>query len=284
MKHLFFIAALLILSACNNNSQETPEQETSSYERIISLKGVYTEILFDLGLSSKIVGVDVTSAFPEAAKSIESVGHISGITASGLASLNPDLILYPEGELSAEVVEQLNQLGIKTIGLEQEYSIDGAKSLVRKIAEITGTVDIAESKLAQFDKEIVEFKATKSSLSVCFIYARGAGTLMVGGGNTPMGALIKLVGATNPFEEYDGFVPLNSEAMAVANPDVLFVFESGLQSLGGESGLLSIEGVTLTKAAKSKQIVVMDGSLVSHFALRLPLALSEFQKQLQAFQ
>lgn len=284
MKHLFFLTIMLIFSACSNNSQDTPEQETIAYERIISLKGVYTEILFDLGLSSKIVGVDVTSAFPEAAKSIESVGHISGITASGLASLNPDLILYPEGELSAEVVEQLNQLGIKTMGLEQEYTIDGAKSLVRKIAEITGTVDIAESKLAQFDKEIVEFKATKSSLSVCFIYARGAGTLMVGGGNTPMGALIKLVGATNPFEEYDGFVPLNSEAMAVANPDVLFVFESGLQSLGGESGLLSIEGVSLTKAAKSKQIVVMDGSLVSHFALRLPLALSELQKQLQAFQ
>lgn len=284
MKHLIFLSALLIFSACSNNSQDAPEHETIAYERIISLKGVFTEILFDLGLSSKIVGVDVTSAFPEAAKSIESVGHISGITASGLASLNPDLILFPEGELSAEVVEQLNQLGIKTIGLEQEYTIDGAKSLVRKIAEITGTVDIAESKLAQFDTKIGEFKATKNSLSVCFIYARGAGTLMVGGGNTPMGALIKLVGATNPFEEYDGFVPLNSEAMAVANPDVLFVFESGLQSLGGETGLLSIEGVSLTKAAKSKQIVVMDGSLVSHFALRLPLALSELQNQLQAFQ
>jgi len=284
MKNIFFIAALLILSACNNNTQKTPEQETISFERIISLKGVYTEILFDLGLASKIVGVDVTSAYPEEARKIRSVGHISGVTASGLATLNPDLVLYPAGELSAEVLEQLAGLGIKTIALEQEYTFDGAKSLVRKIAEITGAVDIAESKFAQFDQEIAKFEAKQNDFKVCFIYARGAGTLMVGGGNTPMGSLIKLVGASNPFEEYDGFVPLNSEAMAVANPDVLFVFESGLQSLGGESGLLSIEGVALTKAAKLKQIVVMDGSLVSHFALRLPLALNELQQKLQAFQ
>ena len=284
MKNLFFFLALLIFSACKNSATDTLDQESVTYERIISLKGVYTEILFDLGLSSKIVGVDVTSAYPEAARSIESVGHISGVTASGLASLNPDLVLYPEGELSADILEQLSALGIKTIGLQQDYSVDGAKSLIRQIAEITAKTDVAKSKLADFDKEIALFKASKNNLSVCFIYARGAGTLMVGGGNTPMGALINLVGAKNPFEDYDGFVPLNSEAMAVANPDVLFVFESGLQSLGGASGLLSIEGVSLTKAAKSKQIVVMDGSLVSHFALRLPQALIELQNQLQTFQ
>jgi iron complex transport system substrate-binding protein len=283
-KILFYTFGLLFFAACQseNNTQDEVQNETIEW-RIVSLKGVYTEMIFDLGMGDKIVGVDVTSAFPEAVNGIAKVGHISGVTASGLSSVNPNLVFYPKDELSVEVVKQLEDLGIQCVALEQDFTAEGTERLFKKIAEVLGKSAEAESALEKFRADMREFQATPSSKKVCFIYARGAGTVMVAGGNTPMGALIKLVGAVNPFESYDGFVPLNAEAMVKENPDVFFMFETGVQSLGGENAVFAMEGVSLTAGAKNKSLIVMDGSLASSFGLRLPQALIELQTQLSKF-
>jgi iron complex transport system substrate-binding protein len=280
-KILFYTLGLLFFSACqsDNNAQDEVQNEIIEW-RIVSLKGVYTEMIFDLGMGDKIVGVDVTSAFPDTVNEIEKVGHISAVTAAGLSSLNPNLMFYPKDELSAEVVQQLEYLGIQCVALEQEFTAEGTEKLLKKIAEVLDKSDIAESKLEKFRTDMATFKTNPSPKKVCFIYARGSGTVMVAGGNTPMGALIKLVGAVNPFESYDGFVPLNAEAMVKENPDVFFMFETGVQSMGGENAVFAIEGVSLTSGAKNKNLIVMDGSLASSFGLRLPLALAELQTKL----
>lgn len=283
-KILFYTLGLLFFAACQSQNVPQDEVQNDSNElRIVSLKGVYTEMIFDLGLGDKIVGVDVTSAFPEAVNGIARVGHISGVTASGLSSVNPNLVLYPKDELSAEVVKQLEDLGIQCVALEQDFTAEGTEKLFKKIAEVLGETTEAESTLEKFRADMSGFQAIPTSKKVCFIYARGAGTVMVAGGNTPMGALIKLVGAVNPFESYDGFVPLNAEAMVKENPDVFFMFETGVQSLGGENAVFDMEGVSLTAGAKNKSLIVMDGSLASSFGLRLPQALIELQVQLNKF-
>lgn len=283
-KTLLYTLGLLFFAACQSESTPQDEVQNDPNElRIVSLKGVYTEMIFDLGLGDKIVGVDVTSAFPEAVNGIAKVGHISGVTASGLSSVNPNLVFYPKDELSAEVVKQLEDLGIQCVALEQDFTAEGTEKLFKKIAEVLGKSSEAESALEKFRSDMRVFQAAPSSKKVCFIYARGAGTVMVAGGNTPMGALIKLVGAVNPFESYDGFVPLNAEAMVKENPDVFFMFETGVQSLGGENAVFAMEGVSLTAGAKNKSLIVMDGSLASSFGLRLPQALIELQTQLNKF-
>jgi iron complex transport system substrate-binding protein len=104
---------------------------------------------------------------------------------------------------------------------------------------------------------------------VLFVYARGAGTMMVAGTETPAEAMIALAGAANAAEGFAGFKPMTAEAVVAAQPDVILMPERGLESLGGADGLLEQPGVALTPAGKNRRIVTMDDLLLLGFGPRL---------------
>jgi iron complex transport system substrate-binding protein len=54
------------------------------------------------------------------------------------------------------------------------------------------------------------------------------------------------------------FKPITAEAMVKAKPDVLLVTTTGLESVGGEAGLLKLPGVAQTPAAAKKRIVAIE--------------------------
>jgi iron complex transport system substrate-binding protein len=117
---------------------------------------------------------------------------------------------------------------------------------------------------------------------VLFIYARGAGTMLVSGTGTSVDAMIKLAGARNAVQEFSDFKPLSAESLVVAQPDVILMFPDGLQSMGGLEGLLKVPGVAQTPAGKARKIITMDGELLTGFGLRLPEAIRELHDKIQA--
>jgi iron complex transport system substrate-binding protein len=123
--------------------------------------------------------------------------------------------------------------------------------------------------------------STRSDKKVLFIYARGAGTLMVSGTGTPIASMIQLAGAKNAVTDFADFKPLTAEAMVAANPDIILLFDSGLKSIGGIDGLLKVPGIAQTNAGRNRSIVSMDGELLSGFGLRLPQAIRELQEKVK---
>ena len=104
---------------------------------------------------------------------------------------------------------------------------------------------------------------------------------MVAGKETPLHSMIELAGAENAAAELTDFKPLTPEALLTTNPDVILMFDSGLQSLGGVDGLLKVEGIAATNAGKNKKVVSMDGQLLSGFGPRLGEAVVELHNKLQ---
>ena len=104
--------------------------------------------------------------------------------------------------------------------------------------------------------------------------------MMVSGTGTPVDIMIQLAGAQNAVTEFTGFKQLSSESLVAANPDVILLFNSGLQSLGGADGLMKVPGVAQTNAGRNKKVVAMDGQFMSGFGLRLPEAVNELNKKL----
>jgi iron complex transport system substrate-binding protein len=92
--------------------------------------------------------------------------------------------------------------------------------------------------------------------------------------------MIQLAGAQNAVNEFAGFKQLSSESLVAANPDVILLFDSGLQSLGGADDLLKVPGVAETNAGRNKKFIAMDGQFLSGFGLRLPQAVGELNKKL----
>jgi iron complex transport system substrate-binding protein len=110
---------------------------------------------------------------------------------------------------------------------------------------------------------------------VLFIYARGGGTLMVGGTGTPAAAMIRLAAGENAVSAFDGFKPLTAEAVTTAAPDVILVPSRGLATLGGVDGLVAQPGIALTPAGKARRVVAMDDLLLLGFGPRLGSAVRE---------
>jgi iron complex transport system substrate-binding protein len=249
--------------------------------RIVSLNGTISEMLCGLGLGDQIVGVDVTSNYPAFLQKKPKVGHNSNLSAEGILALQPTLVIGLEGQFSARLDEQLSSAGVKTARLQQDYSVEGTRRLLKEVASLSGTENKVAGLLAQFDEQIAQLRITPLREKVLFIYARGSGTMLVSGTGTSLDRIITLAGARNAVTEFNNFKPLSAESLVAMNPDVILLFSSGLQSLGGAEGLLKMPGVAQTTAGRNKNIIAMDGELVSSFGLRLPQAIRELHDRIQ---
>jgi iron complex transport system substrate-binding protein len=263
-----------------DEQEDQPSAAFAKAERIVSLDGALTETLYAAGLGERIVGVDVTSTYPPEANRVEKLGHVRQLQAEGVLALRPDLIVAKEGSMDADLQQQLQATGAEVLPVAHQASVEGAKTMIRKLTETFG----AAQKGAQIIRRMEDSLAAREELAttprVLFIYARGAGTLMVGGENTPMAEMIRLAGGRNAAAALEGFKPLTTEALVSAQPDILLLFHSGLQSLGGMSGLKDINGMAQTPAAQREAVITMDGQLLSGFGPRLGHAVLKLQRQI----
>jgi len=284
-KYITVLAVAIALIACNK--KETTDATTVAVEnkidedqKIVSLNGAVSETIAALGASAQIVGVDVTSTYPENLKNTATdLGHVRTITAESILSLKPTVVVATSKDVNPTLNEQLKQAGIQLVVIDQEYSVDGTKKLITEVANNLGKVNV-ESLINNIDTQLKEVKSFDKKPKVLFIYARGAGNLMVAGKETPLHNMIELAGAENAAAALTDFKPLTPEALLTTNPDVILMFDSGLQSLGGAEGLLKIEGISATNAAKNNKIITMDGQLLSGFGPRLGEAVVELNSKL----
>jgi iron complex transport system substrate-binding protein len=253
---------------------------SQAQQRIVSLNGAVSEMLCALGLESAIVGVDVTSNYPASLNQKTRVGHNRTISAEGILALRPTLVLGVKDQIKPEVAEQLTAAHVKILLLQQEFSVAGTRSLLQQVATATGTTDKAKQIDADFNKQYQALKFAPMKKKVLFIYARGTGSMMVAGTGTPVEKMIQLAGAQNAVTEFKDYRQLSSESLVAANPDVILLFDTGLQSLGSVEGLLKVPGVAQTNAGRYKKFISMDGELLSGFGLRLPQAINELNKKL----
>ena len=255
---------------------------SQAQRRIVSLNGTVTEVVCALGFEKLLVGVDVTSTYPASVQKLPKVGHNRNISAEPVLALQPDLILATSNFLAPSVIGQFNATGVKTVVLQQEYSVEGTKKLIREIAAALQATEKGAALCKQLDQQQQALKVIPQSKKVLFIYARGAGTMMVAGQETPLDKIITLAGAQNAANGFKDFKPLTTEALVAANPDVILLFDSGLESVGGVNGLLKVPGVPQTTAGKQQKIIAMDGQFLSGFGPRVIEAVKVLSEKLKA--
>lgn len=250
--------------------------------RIVSMNGAISEMLCDLGLEEQIVGVDVTSTYPQSLQSKPHIGHNRNISAEGVLALSPTLVLGLKSQVTPTLQAQFQQAGVKVVLLDQVFSAAGVGEMLTQVAAAVQKSDAADALRQAFDKKMQALKTPALQQKVLFIYARGAGTMLVSGTGTSVDAMIKLAGARNAVQGFSDFKPLSAESLVVSQPDVILMFPDGLQSMGGVEGLLKVPGVAQTPAGRARKIITMDGELLTGFGLRLPEAIRELHDKIQA--
>lgn len=275
---LSFITCLLFVSCQENNSDKATSEKKKQSARIVSLNGAISEIIVGLGHESKIVATDITSNYPESVNKLPKVGHNRSIQAEGILAQNPDIVVGIEKDLNPKVIKQIISSGVKVVLFDQEHSVEGTKKLIQGVKDSLQFESINDSLDIKIDQSISKLEIFENPPKVLFIYARGAGTILVAGQKTQMNEMISIAGGQNAVSDFESFKPLTAEAIVSANPDVILMFTTGAQSLNGV--FENVPGIMQTNAGKNKQIITMDGQYLAGFGPRTGEAALELNQKL----
>jgi len=252
--------------------------------KIISLNGTISEILAGIGQEQNVIGTDITSNYPESMKRKPKVGHNRTISAEGIIALQPDVVTALTTEVKPELAAQLKGAGIKLVLFNQEFTADGTRKLIKEVAAAFGAPKQGDAMISKLNGELAaanKLSKTAAKPKVLFIYARGTGTMMVGGEGTSVEKIIALAGGQNAVNGFTDYKPLTPEALVAADPDAILLFSSGMESLGGVSGLQQVQGINQTKAGKNKKFITMEGELLTGFGPRLGQAVAQLSQKLK---
>lgn len=110
-------------------------------QRIISIGGSVTEIIFALGAGDRLVAVDSTSLYPADATELPDVGYMRRLSAEPILALGPDRILAIEDAGPLPVLDQLHEAGVEVEIIGDDPSPSG---IARKIREIASALDLRD--------------------------------------------------------------------------------------------------------------------------------------------
>lgn len=237
----------------------------SSIERIVSLNGDITEIIFALGMGDRVVGVDSSATYPpERTKVLPNIGYQRRLSAEGILALNPTLVIGDEAAGPPETLAQIRATGVPVAITADPPTLDSPAQKIRFVAQALGIPQRGERLVAQVTSDITRARDLAQRITnpprVLFLYVRGTDVQQVAGSNTPVDAMIIAAGGLNAGAEAGivEFKPLSPEVVIAAQPDVILVLEKGLESVGGTDGLLTIPGLADTPAGKQRRIVALD--------------------------
>lgn len=272
MKHLF----LFLLIATIVHADEPL--------RVVTAGGAITETVYALGAEKALVGTDSSSTFPESAKKLPQIGYARTLSAEGVLSLKPSLLLVTTDAGPPNVIEQIRTAGVEVLQLSAEHTPDAVTTRSKIIAKAMRSEENLPPLLTALQKDLATASDRVARAAVrqrvLFIYARGGGVMNVSGTDTAADAMIRLAGGINAVSDYSGYKPLTAEAALTAAPDVILVTTTGLNAAGGIDGLLAQPGLALTPAGKSKRVVAMDDLYLLGFGPRLGKATLELATQL----
>lgn len=261
MKHFFLFLAVAALSVTS----------LAQSQRIITAGSAITEIVCALGDCDKIIASDRTSLYPEHIQQLPSIGYRTGISAEGIISMKPTLIIAEKEYMEEAVLQQLASSGIKLLVVDARYDFNDTKKCITQIAfvlkrEAEGKKLIAKNEAELAEAKTLLSKAAGSPKTLC-VYNRGVATISVAGKKTFAG-ILDYVGASNVIPDVEGYKPLNTEALIAADPEYILMVSTGLESIGGIDGALKIPGVAQTIAGRKKQILGVNSLKLTNFGPR----------------
>lgn len=234
--------------------------------RIVVLNGDITEVVFALGLGGNVVAVDTSATYPaEETEALPKIGYQRRLSAEGVLSMSPTLVIGNENAGPPEVLEQIRSTGVPVVILESVSTIDGAARKIRGVAQALGVPDRGEEIATELEAQIEEVRTLAAQAeerpTAVYLYMRGVDSLFLIGVNSLSHELFEASGAVSGAAlagVFQPFIPLTAEALAVVNPDCIVVLTAGLASVGGREGLLAIPGVGQTAAAETGCILDFD--------------------------
>lgn len=275
-----FLGALLLVAA----GQIALSGTALSDERIVSVGGSITEIVYALGAGDRIVAADTTSVFPEATADLPKVGYMRQVAAEPILALDPDLVIVSEDAGPPAVLEQIAAAGVPLTIIVETPNADGVVAKIREIAEALGRDDegerLANDVAQNFQTLADDLAPVTDRPTVLFLLGFADNAPMAAGANTAADGIIALAGGSNAITGYEGYKPLSPETAATLDPAIVVVSAHSVAMAGGLDVLKARPDLGAIPAVQEGRILVMDANYLLGFGPRSPDAARELASQL----
>lgn len=246
--------------------------QADSFERIAVAGGDLTEIVYALGAGDQVVAADSTSTYPPNVKDKAQIGYVRALSAEGVLSISPDLLIAADDAGPANVIENLKAAGVTVAIAPLGKGADRVPAKIRFVGETLGREKQAEALISDYAVKMDALAQRVAALpdrpKVLFILSVRDGAPVVGGAGTSANDIISLAGGKNVASSFEGWKPMNAEAIIAANPDVILMSGAHAEQLGDDDAVLSRPDIKLTRAGQKRAFVKMDGMLLLGFGPR----------------
>lgn len=227
--------------------------------RLVSLVPSQTELLADLGLGDRVVGLTRFCVHPAEWREEKTVvGGTKQLTDGAAEALTPDLVLANKEENTRAMVEALD--AIAPVYVSDVATLPDALGMIRAVGRLTGTTLRADALASEIDAAFAALPA-RPPLRVAYLIWRAP--YMSVGGDTFIHAMLRRAGFVNAFADQQRYPEVTLNDLRALHLDAVLLasepFPFGRPQFADE----------VRAALPHTQVAVVDGELFSWYGSRM---------------
>lgn len=243
--------------------------------RVVGVSKQLNEYLYEIGAESVLVARDLTSIYPPAIRSLPSVGYHRALSAEGIISMRPTMLLT-DGNLGPDaVVEQVKKVGIPVVVMTPGSTVDSAQALMAQLGERFNRKAMADSVIAQWKRDMAAAIADSARWAgaprprvLVMHFGQLNNSYLALKRGSAADRIIDWAGGVNAVDSVGGMMRLTPELIARAAPDVIIATDVGFDRMGSAEKFATLPGVALTPAARAGRVYRVDETEVMYFGPR----------------
>jgi len=243
-----------------------------SPQKIISLVPSLTELLHDLGLEKRIVGITQFCVHPYHYQSTKTiVGGTKKVKYDLIHELNPDFILCSKEENTPDMVTQLEK--IAPVFVTDVNSFQEALNLILQLGEILGKRVESETLIQKIELKNTKFQNfIKEKQTVKTAYFIWKNPWMVAGNRTFINDMMQLNKLENSFANKERYPEVNIKYLNLQGNPELLIFSSEPYHFTEE------DAFEVLRENEKVLTLFVDGQYFSWYGSRLLKAFDYFKK------
>lgn len=252
-----------------------------SIDSIVCLSPAVNEVLIALGVGDSLVAYDTQSVGLEGIPADLPTLDMMHPDMETLASLKPDVLFVSNMTLYDQTnpFQQLIDMGVCVLCVPSANSIAEIESSLSFIAAAVGKSAEGDALIDGMQAELDRIAAIGESITekkTVYFEIGAAPNLYSFGSGVFLNEMIELIGAENILADQEGWLAVEGETVASANPDVILTNVNYLDDAVGE--ILSRSGWEGVSAIQNKQVYYIDNMSSSLSNHNIVKALDEMAK------
>jgi len=252
-------------------------------QRWVSAGGALSEWVSVLGGESKLVGVDTTSQHPQSLKKLPSIGYQRSLSAEGILSLRPDILIGTEEMGPPSVIAQVKNAKVHVELFSAQPDLPTLEKNITHLGQLLGAQAQAAQLLESYQQQltaqkarVAELQAKRKTPGVLVLIGHAGGKPLIAGKDTAADWLLQRAGGHN-LATHTGYKPFSVESLAGLDPEVLVFADRALTGEAAKAALFKENPIlNSSRAAKAGRVLELDPTLlVGGLGPRLPAALKD---------